>query len=238
MDFSYAYDAGGNILSIADAKNSAQVQTFQYDDLDRLTSGGTSLTGEGQFAPQSYAYSPTTGNLSSKAGVGYTYGDPAHAHAVTALSNGNTYGYDPNGNMTARHVQENGVWKDYALTYDGDNRLVSVSGAAAASFGYNGDGQRVLASTGITTTVFVSNYYEWNVALGEGTSYYYAGAARLAMRQGTQPAVFFISDHLGSTNKLVDGNGLPLQGQRQLYMPWGEKRSGELSLTRYQYTGQ
>ncbi len=55
---------------------------------------------------------------------------------------------------------------------------------------------------------------------------------------GSQAAVFFVSDHLGSTNKLVDPYGAPLTGERQLYMPWGESRSGGLSLTRYQYTGQ
>jgi hypothetical protein len=50
--------------------------------------------------------------------------------------------------------------------------------------------------------------------------------------------VFFIADHLGSVNKLVDTQGIPLPGERQLYTPWGESRSGGLSLTRYQYTGQ
>jgi RHS repeat-associated protein len=141
--------------------------------------------------------------------------------------------------MTSRHVLENGVWKDYTLAYDGDNRLISVTGAASANFGYDGDGRRIWATTGVTTTVFIGNYYEWNVALGEGTSYYYAGATRLAMRKGSGEAAYFITDHLGSTNKLVTPTGAPLAGERQLYKPWGENRlSTLLTLTRYTYTGQ
>ncbi len=50
----------------------------------------------------------------------------------------------------------------------------------------------------------------------EGVSYYYAGATRLAMRTGGQAAVYFVTDHLGSTNKLVDPYGALLPGERQL----------------------
>jgi len=44
---------------------------------------------------------------------------------MTALSNGNSYAYDANGNMTARPVGG----QAFNLSYDGDNRLVGVSGA-------------------------------------------------------------------------------------------------------------
>jgi hypothetical protein len=43
-----------------------------------------------------------SGNLASKAGVTYTYGDAAHKHAETVLTSGSTYQYDQNGNMTQR----------------------------------------------------------------------------------------------------------------------------------------
>jgi hypothetical protein len=60
--------------------------------------------------------------------------------------------------------------------------VASVSGAASATFVYDGDGNRVRATFGSATTVYVGNYYE-----KEGSTvrtYYYAGGARVAMREG------------------------------------------------------
>ena len=70
---------------------SPQTQTFGYDDLDRLTSAQASGGTNGIYATETYTYTATTGNLYSKAGVTYTYGDSDHAHAVTSLSNGISY---------------------------------------------------------------------------------------------------------------------------------------------------
>ena len=78
----------------------------------------------------------------------------------------------------------------FSYTYNAENRLIEVSGDAAAEFVYNGDGQRVVATEGITKTVFVGNYFEWQVASDgvvtttETTKYYYAEGVRVAMRTG------------------------------------------------------
>ncbi|MEL7627136.1 MAG: RHS repeat domain-containing protein [Anaerolineaceae bacterium] len=53
LDLSFAYDSVGNILTITDALNSGQVQSFAYDALNRLTTASTSSVGEGQYS-QSY----------------------------------------------------------------------------------------------------------------------------------------------------------------------------------------
>lgn len=53
----------------------------------------------------------------------YTYGNTSHKHAVNALSNGNSYAYDANGNMTTREVGG----QTFNLIYNGENRLVTVS---------------------------------------------------------------------------------------------------------------
>ena len=70
----YDYDLVGNIDWIKDYKaGGTQTQTFHYDSLDRLidatASGGTG----GTYSQETYGYSSTTGNLTTKAGNSLGY---------------------------------------------------------------------------------------------------------------------------------------------------------------------
>jgi RHS repeat-associated protein len=120
---------------------------------------------------------------------------------------------------------------------DTENRLTGVSGGANASFVYDGDGDRVKGTVNGVTTVYVGNYYEYNVSTGVATSYYYAGSTRVAMRQGS--AVYYLfGDHLGSTSvsyRVSDGQTLT-----QRYYAWGGIRPGPNNAlpTDYTFTGQ
>ncbi len=107
-----------------------------------------------------YTYDPNTDYLASKAGLSYTYGDPNHAHTVTSLSNGFSYQYDVNGNITQRNL---GI-EVFNLAYDQENHLVQVSGTVTDTFGYDGEGKRVLSTEGVTTTVYIGNYFELSVS--------------------------------------------------------------------------
>jgi hypothetical protein len=189
-----------------------ETQSFTYDALDRLTSAQAVGGLFSNFNLESYTYNAASGNLESKAGVSYTYGDSNHVHAVTGLSNGNAYQYDPNGNMSLRQVGE----QTYNLTYDAENRLAQVSGAATASFVYDGDGKRVLSIENGTTTVFIGNYFEWTGTAANAARYYYAGTTRLAMRRGSGSVTWLLGDHLGSTSKVVDENGQVVPGGLRL----------------------
>ena len=135
-----------------------------------------------------------------------------------------------------------------------------VTGAASATFVYDGDGNRhesiktraVKATVG-TTTAYVGNYFEWTGSTSTMKKYYYAGATRVAMRTGSSTINFLLGDHsltkvrdrLGSQAITTDNNGLNPKEIR--YYPWGNTRYtsgttltafGAGTPTTFKFTGQ
>jgi RHS repeat-associated protein len=146
QSFKYTYNENANVSTILDNLAGPQTQTFGYDSINRLTSAVVTGGTEGVYN-ESYQYDANTGNLSVKAGVTYTY-DPNHPHAVASLTNGNSYGYDENGNMIVRNVDA----LTFDLAYDAENRLVSVSSNAAPPPSTVTPNPTVTATPIITTT--------------------------------------------------------------------------------------
>ena len=115
--FTYGYDIGGNITSITDSIYTG-TQTFQYDDLNRLTQAA----GAG-YGTLNYAYD-SIGNMLNKAGVNMVYGEgSAGPHAVTSTDSGLTMAYDANGNMLSKDSPSG----TQTLTFNAANRLAEVS---------------------------------------------------------------------------------------------------------------
>ncbi len=238
LDLQYTYDSVGNVLTIFDSYQYQQ-QNFTYDALNRLTRGYTTLYGSGPY-DESYTYN-AIGNLSNKAGLGYTYSASAancaagtaalKPHAVSQAG-ANTYAYDCNGNLSSR--TENSV--SYTQGWDSENHLSSVSGNGhSIQYTYDGDGQRVKRVDNGVSSAYVGHAYEWNSTNGV-TKYYYAAGTRVAMRQGTN--VYYLhGDHLHSTSVSTDINGNWF-GQT-LYLPFGGTRySSGGQPSDYLYTGQ
>lgn len=167
QSLAYTYDPVGNVTQITDSVRS-ETAAYAYDALDRLTSASVTASGSTVYE-RSYTYDAVGNLLSVGRGAGspttsYAYADPAHIHAVTGLSTGESYAYDAAGNMTAR--AEAGA--SYTQTFDVENRLASVTvGSATTRFIYDGDGALVqkVAPSGVTT-VYIGGAYEVELSGG------------------------------------------------------------------------
>jgi RHS repeat-associated protein len=166
----------------------------------------------------------------------YAY-DPNHPHAASALSTGERYQYDANGNMTQR--LEGGV--TYTQTFDAENRLSTVTTiTGTTTFKYDGDGtlvQRVRPDG--TSTVYVGGSYEVELNAGGSatthTSYYSALTARVMRVEST--VYYVLTDQLGSASLTLNANGALVGTAR--YYAFGETRLATGSMgTDKLYTGQ
>ncbi len=89
-----------------------------------------------------------------------------------------------------------------------------------------------------TSTYYVGNWYEVtkSAAATTPTKYYYFGSQRVAMKRGSDPAIYLYGDHLGSTSVTADGSGT--QTARQTYYANGTVRTTDGLPTDYTFTGQ
>ncbi len=160
---------------------------YGYDPLYRLTRA----TYAGSFASTYYYSYDAVGNRLSQTvnGNRTTYGyDIANRLASV---NGQAYAWDDNGNLL----------NDGLLTYSYDqaNRLKQVTqGANTYTFAYNGLGDRLQQTMGITTTRYVLDPSSGlTQVLSDGTSAYLYGNGRIAQYQADMQ--YFGADGLGSS---------------------------------------
>jgi RHS repeat-associated protein len=129
-----------------------------------------------------------------------------------------------------------GPYNEQHLRSHVEARLMSVSGAASATF-YDGDGNRVKATLGGATTVYVGNYFEWTGSTSTMVKYYYAGGQRVAMRKGSSTLYFLLGDHLGSTSITANSSGGKAAELR--YHPYsGTRYTSGTTPTSFRFTGQ
>lgn len=140
QDLSYLYDGVGNITTITDAIDVSKSEHFVYDEFSRL------VEADGDYGLKTYTYD-VLGNITEKDGRLYLYDQIGNAgpHAVTSLTDGTSFTYDLNGNMTS--MDKSGEMWEYA--YDDENRLISVTKNTKlqAEYEYDGDGGRTKKTT-------------------------------------------------------------------------------------------
>ena len=142
--WSYTYDAAGNRASKTDLDG--QVETYAFDEVHRLT---RATYADGTMEKFTYDLVGNRTSLSTSAGTTTSYTYDAANQMLTA--GGDTFTYDPRGNMIARQ----GTSGAMTLTYDSRNRVkTAVVPGSTETNDYSATGERVnIVSPAVEGTV-------------------------------------------------------------------------------------
>lgn len=144
LDLACGHDPVGNVLAIGDPL-AGEAHSYRYDQRNRLSDWR--LNGAVQ---QGYSYNEI-GNITSFAGVSYSYPAPGQPrpHAVIGTANGGSFSYDNAGYMTSRRDRAGAVTWTYI--WRENRKLGQISNSATddvATFLYGPDDERVKKSSG------------------------------------------------------------------------------------------
>jgi len=148
IDMGYKYDNRGNMTFITDYRDSSKNQILSYDVLNRL------LTFNGSWGSGSYIYNALGNRLSKQAAGATTYYNYS-SNRLTSTTGAETFSfaYNTDGDLISMNA--------YFLQYDRLHNLINykLSGSSLADFKYNGDGMRIIKTSG---GKFVVYHYDNN----------------------------------------------------------------------------
>jgi RHS repeat-associated protein len=224
QNLSYEWDLVGNLKKRKDLNQGNLTEEFFYDNLYRLdysTLNGVTNLDVGYDA---------MGNITSKWGPGnYTY-HPTKKHQVLSTSNGWSFSYDNNGNMTSG--------RGATITWTSFNYPASIAnGSDTSTFEYTPDRSywRQISNYtngGSATTVYIGGLLE-KVANSAGIDYKHfvrtPTATIIVSRRadGQNLAWYNVEDHLGS-NSVVTTSAGAIQMELS-YDAFGQRRGAAWS---------
>jgi RHS repeat-associated protein len=195
--YSYTYGPVGNRLSAQDGNGSA---AYTYNSIYRLTEESIA---RGQTAGSlTYGLDPVGNRLSLASGITAI---TSQAFTYTANDRIMADSYDTNGNLLAAGGN--------TYAYDSQNRLTSFN-AGAATFVYDGDGNRVAkTSGGVTTQYLVDDTNSTGLAQvaeevvgGAVTRRYVYGLGRISQTQAAGTSYYGYDAH-GDVRTLMNASG-------------------------------
>ena len=220
LEYNYSETANNGNPENHKVRQSGQewVTAYQYDAVNRLAEAAETdeeTSGTDGFS-RTYGYD-RYGNRWVETNTDLTYGEshePA-ANVFSASTNRMTIpqaDYDAAGNQT--------LYCPYALVYDAENRLSSVTipGSGSATYLYDGEGRRVKKT--------------WTAAGGaaQDTYFVYDIAGNLAAEYSTEPetasgTAYLFADMLGSVRAVTDAAGAV--DECYDYLPFGRMLSAD-----------
>jgi RHS repeat-associated protein len=216
LNLGYEYDKTGNVKLKKDNLNSALSESYGYDELNRLTSASSGLSGS-----KTFRYDKLD-NILQKDSRSYQYGA---AKPYTLASDGRySYSHDANGNMTARSDGRTLVW-DY------ENRVTSISDGGTYAYNFQGQRLKKADANGVTRYYFFPEYEEeYQAGVKTKTvKYYFVRSDRVAERSSAEGVRYYHKDHLGSSTLITDANGNAVL--KTTYAPYGSETSSQGSST-------
>lgn len=233
MNLNYDFGLGtadnGNVLSIANRKDTTRSAVFGYDQLNRLTSAQTNSNRWGN----TYDYDPW-GNLQHKNPVSGKLNAENISQPATSLNRISGYCYDAAGNLLKQGTCPIDL-STAPYQYDADNRITTTAGV---TYTYDGDGKRVKKSNG--------TLYWGDGPLAESDlngnmlrNFIFFNGKRIARKDASGNVVhYYFADHLGTADVVTTANG-SIENESDYY-PWG----GEMPITtslanqNYKFTGK
>ncbi len=225
LSYGYVQNGGNNgqITSITDNVDPTRSMTYSYDPLARLKVAFAGPEANPTWKLD-WDYDRYGNRPNQNVRAGSPPGPQLTIDPATNRITGTGYGYDANGNMTADGLN--------SLTYDAENRTVSVNGST--TYSYDGNSLRVKKVSGATTvylfsgTKVIAEYVNGSLT----KEYIYSGSALIAVQEGAA-LKYQISDHL-SARVITDSSGNVLE-QRAHY-PFGETWYEGTGGTKWKFT--
>jgi RHS repeat-associated protein len=179
--WTYTYDPLDRLATADNANGTADDRTFAYDDADNLIYNSALCAGSAASPNLIY---PTQGATAIR------------PHAPTSIC-GTPVTYDANGNTLTYDVDGAGVIAPRTLTYDGENRPLSVTQSGNATrFAYGPDGSRALKVLGSSIRHFYGGE-ELLVDLANPAGLASSWISSAVKREGVMTD-FMLADHKGS----------------------------------------
>jgi RHS repeat-associated protein len=252
IDLKYNFALGsadnGNVGGITNNVNANASQNFTYDSLNRLATAQT--TGTHSTAPSNcwaetytfdawgnlYQFGANTNTQSAYIGCSQESGLTTQATANNQLSG---YCYDAAGNVILNATCPSGSFTP-TYSYNSENQLTSTAGV---NYTYDGDGKRVMKSSGtiywygmssdpldetdLTGSFSNSSFHE----------YVFFDGKRVARRDSSNNIQYYFADHLGSSRVITNSAGSILDNS-DFYPFGGERVLSSSSGNRYKFTSK
>ncbi|MGB8861566.1 MAG: RHS repeat-associated core domain-containing protein, partial [Ilumatobacteraceae bacterium] len=260
----YTYDANNNLTRTDDAITSEK-ECFQYDLRNRLVQAFTSAASacsafSGAFPnPYWQVWSHNQiGNITNFRDLGgdhfYSYNPSGtgavRPHAPTAAYNQTGLTYDANGSRTAYTATTGTGAGTYALSWDRQNRLATVTKSGGTNTGtsrftYNATGQRLVREDPDGTLTWYLGPLELRRPPGASTlswtRYYAIAGTTIAYRIGNgaaQPTLTWLAGNNQGSETIAISNGTLTSAQTR-YHPYGTIRgTDQLTTTERGFLGQ